>query len=351
MSLSTELHDAFEGQMAACRQLGSPFTAELLNVLRQKAELGGILAEMINSWPGDPAADALPLRLAGAFHALVLTDASPSLKACYPNGRQEGDARALDMAVETALVEHRAHIAHYLLSPPQTNEPMRSAVLLGGFLTIANETNLPLRLLEIGASAGLNMIWDRYQYELGTHAFGWRESPVVLRADWSGTFPAAAMPEIISRTACDRAPIDIHDPEQQLRLRSYVWADQAARLSRLDGAINQAIVAGIHVDQADAGDWLAQQLTRESEGVATVIYHSVMWQYLPQATQQRLAEMIQRAGGRATGRSPLAWLRFEPRPDFSAFELRLTCWRGGGGENRLLARAHPHGATIEWLAD
>lgn len=351
MVAATALHDVFEGQIAACRQLGSPFTAELLDILLRQAQRGGVLAEMLAAWSGDPVADALLLRLAGSLHALVLSEATPGLKACYPGGPLEGDGQALQAAVDSALVEHRTHIEHYLLSPPQTNEPMRSAVLLGGFLTIAHETQQPLRLLEIGASAGLNMIWDCYRYELGDLSFGRHDSPVLLKADWSGSLPAATMPEIKSRAACDRAPIDLRDPEQQTRLRSYVWADQRLRLARLDGAIKLAVELGIEVDRADAGDWLARQLENAVDGVATVVYHSVMWQYLPTATQQRVTALIDRAGRRTMPHAPLAWLRFEPRPDFASYELRLSLWQSGQRGDRLLALAHPHGTRIDWLAD
>src|SRR5258708_3450078 len=140
-----------------------------------------------------------------------------------------------------------------------------------------------------------------------------------MAAEWLGNLTMGAMPSIASRAACDQAPIDLHDPEQRLRLRGYVWADQRARLARLDGAIDLALAAGIRVDQADAGDWLAQHLVRDATGVVTVIYHSVMWQYMPEQTQRRLTDLIEQAGHRADDGAPLAWLRFEPRSDFKAF--------------------------------
>lgn len=97
---------------------------------------------MVAAWPGDPVADALPLRLAGAFHALVLTGAEPDLAACYPPGG-DGDPGRLRAAVSAALAR------------------------CGGFLHIAASTRLPLRLFGIGSSAGLNLIRGRYHYRLG----------------------------------------------------------------------------------------------------------------------------------------------------------------------------------------
>lgn len=345
------LEDAFRGQIAACRQLGSPFTAAVLEVLLSDMAAGGPTAEMVADWPGNPASDAVALRLAGALHALVLRHAAPTLAACYPAKDRDGSTEALPAAIGGVLVEHGPYIRGFIDQPPQTNEPMRSAVLLGGFLMIAAELGLPLRLFEIGASAGLNQIWDRYFYRLGQNSFGPESSPVTLTADWVGGFPkGGGMPPVASRAACDQAPIDLRDAEQRLRLRSYVWADQHARLARLEGAIELALADGVQVERADAGDWLANHLSGTSPGLATVVYHSVMWQYLPPETQHRVIGLFETAGQRASADAPLAWLRFEPRPAVDAFELRLTLWRGGTGQERLLARAHPHGAKIDWLA-
>jgi hypothetical protein len=216
-------------------------------------------------------------------------------------------------------------------------------------LTIATELALPLRLLEIGASAGLNQIWDLYRYQLGHHAIGPEGSSVTLATDWRGAVPPGGMPVVAARAACDQAPIDLRDPEQRLRLRSYVWADQLERLARLDAAIDLALASGIHVERADASEWLARQLSDALPGAATVVYHSVMWQYMPPETQRGLIDLFDAVGRRAAIETPLAWLRFEPWSAADVFELRLTIWRGGAGRERLLARAHPHGAKVDWL--
>lgn len=345
MHISVAVYNAFRSQVAACRQLASPFTADVLQILLERLEAGNAVAAPIMGWQGDPWADALPLRLAGALHALALSKAAPYLADCYPGGARAGDLAALRSAIGRVIDQEQAHLAGYLAHPPQTNETLRSAVLLGGFMTIADEFSLPLRLLEIGASAGLNMIWDQYRYRLGSTLFGPASSPVLLEAAWRGPLPELLMPQVISRAACDQAPVDIQDPAQQLRLRSYIWADQSPRLARLEGAIALALAAGVTVDRADAAAWLAHHLAQPVTDAVTVIYHSVMWQYLPAATQQKLRDLMHQAGQRA----PVAWLRFEPDATSSAFELRLTLWRKGIGQERLLATAHPHGATISWL--
>ncbi|HEX4113166.1 MAG TPA: DUF2332 family protein [Stellaceae bacterium] len=340
------LVQSFREQAQWCERLGSPFTARLMTRAAVAVEQGGALARLIGDWPGHPGADALPLRLAGALHALVLSGADPALIAVYPPNTAE--IETVWHGVEAAMAARPEHFAEYLASPPQTNEVGRSALLLPGFLAIARATGLPLRLLEIGASAGLNQIWDKYRYRFGERCWGDAASPVELVCDWRGApGPLDRTVSVASRAACDRAPLDIADPAQRARLRAYIWADQSERLARLDGALALALIAGIWVEPADAGDWLDARLEAPAEGIATVVYHSVVWQYLPEATRRRLAARLAAAGAAATPDRPLAHLALEyAGPDY---ELRLTLWPGGGRESgALLATAHPHGAWLNW---
>ncbi len=343
---------AFGQQAAWCRSLGSPFTAEVVSALGDDIAARGTTAKVVDGWPGDPAADALPLRLAGALHALALSREDARLARQYPSAdatSPEIDHPALRAAILASLAERADVVRAFIASPPQTNEVGRSAVLLGGFLRIAAATGLPLRLLEIGASAGLNLIWDRFRYRLGTARWGDAASPVVLSPEWRGPTPPVGAPlRAAERQGCDIAPIDLDDPAQRLRLRSYVWADQTDRLRRLDGAMTLAQRAATRVERADAGDWV-EALTRErAEGRVTVLYHSIMWQYLPPATQAAIAATMQRAGERADGAAPLAWLRFEPVDHQARPELRLTTWPDGRDERLAIAQAH--GSQVTWLA-
>ena len=199
---------ALDKQIGWCESLGSPFTARLLAILRDDIAVGGTSAELTHAWPGDPVADALALRLAAALHALALTGSAPALAACYPPSAPT--LAQLRAVVLSAVREHQTAIRAFLVSPPQTNEVGRSGVLVGGFLQIAKETGLPLRCLEIGASAGLNTIWDRYHYRLGAVGWGDPQSPVSIAPSWEGTSPPVDAPlRVIERHACDIAPIDL----------------------------------------------------------------------------------------------------------------------------------------------
>jgi hypothetical protein len=184
--------------------------------------------------------------MAGALHALALTRSAPALVPCYPPSA--APVEPLRPVVLNVVREHQSAIRAFLVSPPQTNEVGRSGVLVGGFLEIAKETGLPLRCLEIGASAGLNTIWDRYHYRLGAVGWGDPLSPVSLAPSWEGPSPPVDAPlRVIERQACDIAPIDLEDPAQRLRLRAYIWADQRERLSRLESAID---LARAHVQES-----------------------------------------------------------------------------------------------------
>jgi hypothetical protein len=102
----------------------------------------------------------------------------------------------------------------------------------------------------------------------------------------------------------------------------------------------------LEVERADAGTWCERQLEARETGVATVLYHSLVLQYLSDETRERMLAAIERAGEAATDESPFAWLRMELGGDEA--DVRLTRWPGG--DERLVARAHYHGRPVRWLA-
>ena len=355
--------DAFREQSGACGALGSPFTAALLGraadalTADREASSGpdgtaptlGPLAPLLAGWSGDPRAGALPIRFAAALHALVLSGRAPALATRFPPRSTVFDASADWARIEREIVAHRPFIAAWLASPPQTNEVGRSAVLLGGFLTLARRMARPLELLEIGASAGLNQAWDRFHYRLGEAEWGDADSPVSLAPCWEGPAPPIETPcAVVARAACDLAPIGLEDPAQKLRLRAYVWPDQQARLLRLDAAIGVARAAQVAVERSDAADWLERCLARRAPGACTVVVHTIVWQYLARGTRQRIRALLAEVGERATPLEPLAWLRFEFVDPDGPPQLLLDCWPGQRGER--LATAHPHGQWVRWEA-
>jgi hypothetical protein len=344
-----DVRRAFRGQAAACARMGSPFMQRLCALVAERVAATNDVFAHILSWPGNPGPrhDSVPLRLCGALHGLVLAGRDAALRRAYPPNRAS-DA-ALWSAVAAAALAHAPAILERLRSPPQTNEVRRAAILLPGFLEIARRfPGRPLVASELGASAGLNMNWDRYRYRLGGLAWGPPDSPVALAPEWRGAapLPPAVPVAVAGRAGCDLNPLDGSSEEDRLRLLSYVWADQADRLAFTRAALALLERFPVKVDRADAVAWLKARLAAPPAGAVHVVYHSIAWQYLPPPAQAEGAALLRRAGARATEAAGLAWLRFEDDGAEPGAALWLTTWPGGVDHH--LARADYHGRWVAW---
>jgi len=330
-------------QADACRMIGSPLYAGLLERAADDVEALGPTWEILRGHENDPRFSVLGLRLLGAVNRLVLTGQEPGLAGAYRAGRvAEAWTQLRDVLRRNAVELRRS-----LELPVQTNEVGRCSALLFGFLTAAGETGLPLRLLEVGASAGLNLHWDRYRYEAGGFSWGPADSPLTLEFELEGEAPAElpAEVEIASRRGCDPAPIDPTAEQGQLTLLTYVWPDQVERIGRMRAALDVVAEQPAAIDRESATPWARRMLSEPAPGQATVIYHSIVSQYLSDAERAALFDGIAESGERATTEAPLAWLRMEPADDRA--NLELTLWPGG--EERSLGRAGYHGSPVELL--
>uniref|UniRef100_UPI0013DA68ED DUF2332 family protein n=1 Tax=Sandarakinorhabdus rubra TaxID=2672568 RepID=UPI0013DA68ED len=121
------------------------------------------------------------------------------------------------------------------------------------------------------------------------------------------------------------------------------------RLARTQAAIALAGRFPPPLDAGDAADWLDRTLAL-ADGVATVVYHSIAFQYFPPTVQERIHSRMATVGASATPARALAWLRLEmDDPANPALPtIRLTLWRGQGAEEQLLGRAHAHGTFVQW---
>jgi hypothetical protein len=345
---ATALAAAFARQARMCDEFGAPFYGELCRRIGDDARRGGPVSALMRDFPLEPAAAALPLRLLAGMNALVLADRAPELAAHYPPLRRLQSWDDTWRQFVATATSHPAAVHAWFDSPPQTNEVGRSAALLGGFLIVAGR-GLPLRVLEPGASAGLNLRWDRYRYE--ARSWSWGTGAVVLRPEWRGPSPPLNAVAVAERRGCDLSPLDARDPATVLRLCAYVWPDRQDRLQTLRAALADAAHDAVRVERADAAAWLEEALARPGERIATVVFHSSFWGHLAAATQARIATAIAAAGRRATANAPLHWLRWEDEPPAPArppgrHELRLQSWPGGS--DVLLGIGQPHGDWIEW---
>jgi hypothetical protein len=341
---------ALEQQARFCAALGAPFTAALCRVLASAVPPASLTGQRLAAWPGEPMTDALPMRLTGALHWLVRGGRAPGLAALYPPVAMPDDAMiAAALAGLFADPAADAAVAAFLDSPPQTNEVGRAGALMPGLLVTAAVTGLPLALNELGASAGLNLNMDRFACDLAGVTAGDAASPVIVRPHWTGPPPPAAPVQVVRRAGVDIAPLDAADAAVAERLLAFIWADQPERLARTEAAIALARRFPPPLARGDAADWLEHSLAL-ADGVATIVYHSIAFQYFPAHAQARIMAHLEQMGAAATLARPLAWLRLEmDDPANPALPtIRLTLWRGQGPEHHLLGRAHAHGTFVQW---
>lgn len=344
-------------QAGSCEHLGSPLYAHLLAKAARDVEQQGPTFEVMKDHADAPPGAAVALKLMGAVHRLVLQRKAPELAMFYPSVGGEGDLDHAWDAFRSALEKHAGELADLMERGVQTNEVGRCSALLGGFLEAARTFGKPLTLLELGASAGLNLRWDHYFYEASSGTWGDGDSPVRL-GGFETAPPLNGRVEIAARRGCDPAPLDPTTEEGRLTLSSYVWADQMERWQRLKGALAVASEIPAAVARSGARDWLQQELGHPPDGTTRVIFHSIVMQYLEESEREAVFNLIEEAGSVASDDDPLAWLRMEPpgdgvraagaTPDELA-QVHLTMWPGG--ETRRIARAGYHGRPVLWLGE
>jgi hypothetical protein len=335
-------------QAERCREQGSPLYAGLLERTAVDVEAGGPCWDVLRGHEiGPPAVvGGLPLRFLAAVHLLVLRGDAPALAPYYPSVggiANEGSWPAFAATVD----QHRQELQGLLEHSCQTNAVGRCAALVGGFLVAARDTGRPIRQFEPGASAGLNLRWDHYRYEIDGAAWGNPASPVRLaNRVVSGRPPFEVATQVIERAGCDLAPLDPACADDQVALLSFTWADQEERLSLVRGALEVAERVPVVVERAEASEWVASKLEAKRPGALTIVFHSFLTRYLDERSLHRLLSAIEEAGKRASESVPLAWLRMEGGQ--KSAELRLTMWPGG--DTRLLAVSGNQGNDIHWLA-
>lgn len=349
---SPDLHTHFVEQAGWCERLGSPFTAKLLLKAAESLNAKGAVYDLIGDWSGHPVADAVALRFAGALHFAALTHAHDQLAEQYkaiPSGTYDIDAiwrSACDYIQRSGEA-----ITAFMQSAPQTNETQRSLMLLSGHLYLADRFGMATHVRELGASAGLNLGFDRFRVETDQWSWGNPDSPVCLKTEWVGeTPPLDVVLDVASREACDLNPLDVSDDATRLKTRSYVWPDQKERLARFDAAVELAIGAGVSVERSSADVWLERALQNRPASGLTVVHHTVFFQYPPRVAQEKMTRLIEAEGTCATPDRPLAWLRFEPEvlwEQSKAGDMVLDVRIWPSDEHIVLAHADAHVRSVQ----
>lgn len=338
---------AYANQIDYCRSNDATITTRVLVAiagLLDEPEPGAFIAR-IRDWPGRPLGDAVPLRSTGGLHALHLSGRAPELAPIYAG--QPADDHAV---IAKAVRDHEAFLMPWLDGPPQTNEAGRSWGFVAAMLWLAGE-GLPPRFecLEIGSSAGINLMLDRYAYDLGGVKVGPADAAMRFTPEWRGKSPPDRAITVASLRGCDVAPIDLTVPEQAMRLKAYTWPEHTVRFERLEAAIAAAKVKKPDLVHRNAADFVEQQLALpQAEGTTRMLMHSIVWQYVPEDQQARIIAAMAAWGAKATAGRALAWAELEADRTLLGHGLRVRYWPGGE-EPRLIAAAHAHGAWAEWF--
>jgi hypothetical protein len=313
----------FREHAGFCDRSGAPLYRELLLGLAADLEAGGVVAAVCAGREDAPTGDVVQLRLLAALHRLVLTGRAPQLEPFYrsaPDRRSAGpaDPKGAWPVAREVIRGQVDELRAALDQVPQTNETGRSAALAVGLAALAGLRPaaggpLRVRLLELGASAGLNLLVDRYRIEgrWAGRPWAWGPPGSALRlpdAVRTEAGPGAErVPEpgdvvLVERAGCDLHPVDPTTPEGALRLRSFVWPDHTERRDRLEAALGVARAAGpgaAPVERAGAADWLEHRLAGPAPpGAVTVVWHSVVLQYLPPQESRRVTDLVAAAAAR-----------------------------------------------------
>ncbi len=344
------LIDAVESQRQSCENIGSPFYCDLLACALSEPALDRPFWDALDQFEGNPMSTLSTLRMLGALHDLVLSGEAESLAATFPHDDFPGDATKAWHELDAVITKHRAFIDSRLESQVQTNEVRRCAALVPGFLEVSARAGLPLRLAELGASAGLNLCWDSYQYRFGDVTWGNDDALLTLETDWSGNHPEMGPIQIAGRRGCDLSPLDMADANDRRKLQSFIWPDQPARQNMIRRAIRATESTSLNLEKMPAGDFVGEVLDARQDGEVTVIYHSIMWMYVPEEERDAITAAIEEAGRSATATSPLAWLRME-FVDSETAALWLDYWPSAEAPHvrEQLADCHYHGTSVRWF--
>ncbi len=364
--------DSREGPARSAVEVASliqPFR-EFAETWRSRAPLYSSIATTVSRDPEiaallqrAPAPQRLPVLLFAAVHDLLLADPSAELAAWYPNLVEDPrppDHPRLSKVFGSFVRDHVDEISHRLRTrSTQTNEVGRCALLLPAFGLISDEVG-PLGHLDVGASGGLNLLIDRYEYHYTdrdgtTTTVG--SSPVVIPTATRGPVPVPrSLPTVKRRCGIDRRPIDVTDPDEARWLEACVWPDHLERFERLAAAIELARDEPPELLAGDAVASLAAAVERLGTDVHPVVTNSWVLNYL--TSEQRvgyLAELESIGAARdlswVYAEAPIHIPELPNRPDPSNPELTVLSmvrWRASIRTIEHLATCHPHGRSMRW---
>lgn len=326
----------------------APLYARLAEGMRDDEALKTVAAK---SRRGQPYANMI----LAAAHYLLLRGAQHPLRQFYPNLNGGACCQGVDPFPQFRdfVLTHKEEIEALIVThATNTNEVGRSCILHAGFRAVAAEAGAPLALIEIGPSAGLNMLWDRYRvrYHAGdaVHQVGPAEPDLTIDCELRGAArpPLGETPVVASRVGLERNPVDLSDPDQRDWLRALVWPDNVTRFERLETALAIRLAHRSEIRVGNALDLLTGAIAAIPETIPVCVYHTFVTYQFTEEMRETLNDLLTVAGlRRPVWRFSVEGRLGEDTP------LQLYRYRDGTRDKRVLGRAHSHGRWLEWYAD
>lgn len=322
--------------------MGSPFTAELIRAALDDYLGDGPVRHLLDAYPSYRRPG---LNLAAALQHLALAG-EPTLSQYYPSRDGNGDARAAWAAGRDILARDRNRFERMFMGAVQTNEVGRSTPVLGASLYLAAHFDLPLRIFEIGASAGLNLHFDRYRYDETGWSWGSVGSPLILRNRTSSGRPnhLHAPLSVVERHGCDLNPIDLSDEDGRLRLQSFVWPDQTDRCDQLQAAIDVATATPVQISAEGFLTWLNREVTCRA-GYVTVVLHTVVEEHLSRRERDDLRGTVAALAEQSSSKAPLAEIGMELKA--GSYVTNVRVWSDSTSET-MICTSDGHARNIVW---
>jgi hypothetical protein len=333
------------------------------------APLYGVLADGVAADPGlagllllAPPEQRQPVLLFASVHWLVLHDREAPLARHYPNLHLGAVPQSDPVTEFRAFCRERHDELAELLATrrTQTNEIGRTALFVPAFGLLERDRG-PLAHVDVGASAGLNLLTPSYDLHYEPGGVLTAGSDVVIRCGTRGEPPIPARhPTIAVAVGLDAAPVDVSDAAQALWLEACVWPDQVERFDRLAAAIATANRVGVDVRAGDAADGVVALVAEVADVAHPVVTTSWVLNYLSSEHRARFVAALDAAGAARD----VSWVYAEnpalcpelpgvPERERSADEptaVVLVRWRDGRRTATHLADAHPHGRWLHWVS-
>jgi hypothetical protein len=325
---------------------GAPLYAAIADRLAGDDDLLAIAANVRDGQPP-------PNLLFAAVHCLLLSADSHPLAAYYPDLTPEPlPAAEAFPHFQDFCIQHRAKIADLIQTHlVQTNVLERSGLLLPAFATAAEAlATTEVAVMEIGASAGLNLLWDRYHYHYGITPWGDPSSSVHIHVETRGERPLPLLPHALRsvwRKGIDLDPVDLSDHRALLWQRALIWPERIDRQERLQAAREIMLAEPVHIVEGDATQLLPALLAEAPPHVPLIVFASYTLYQFPKEARTRVVDLV---AGHARMRPTVLITLGTNRMGQPHGTLELTHFDGSSPRTDVLAHAHPHGLWIEWLA-